>query len=100
MGLQMSHELPVPPVAAADPKAVEIARIWASRGSQHVSLATEIWDDPAAWGLMLVDLARHVANGYEQAQGRDREDVLRRIRAGFDAEWESPTDVATGRLVE
>jgi hypothetical protein len=48
---------------------------------------------------MLVDLARHVANGYEQAEGRNRSEVLGQIRAGFDAEWESPTDDATGRLI-
>ena len=92
----MPRELPVPPVAASDPKSVEIARVWATEGGQHVSLAAELWKDPAAWGLMLVDLARHVANGYEQAQGRNREEVLGRIREGFDAEWESPTDKPTG----
>jgi hypothetical protein len=95
----MPRELPIPPAVANDPKAFEVARIWASRGSQHVSLGTEAWEDPAAWGLMLVDLARHVANGYEQAQGRDRNDVLLRIRAGFDAEWQSPTDEPTGGIV-
>jgi hypothetical protein len=95
----MPRDLPVPPAAASDPESVEIARIWAAQGGQHVSLAPELWKDPAAWGLMLVDLARHVANGYEQAQGLNRNQVLGRIRAGFDAEWESPTDEATGRLI-
>jgi len=56
------------------------------------------WKDPAAWGLMLVDLARHVANSYEQNEGRDRQEVLARIKAGFDADWPSEYDTTTGRV--
>jgi hypothetical protein len=93
-------ELPVPPAALKDPNATEIARIWAAGGKQQVSLATELWNDPMAWGLMLVDLARHVANAYCQTEGRDPADVLRRIRAGLDAEWSSPTDAPKGRLMK
>ena len=89
-------ELPVPPAAVADESATELARAWAAQGRQHVSLAAEAWEDPAAWGIMLVDLARHVARAYEQTQGQTFESALARIREGFDAEWESPTDEPTG----
>jgi hypothetical protein len=92
----MPNELPIPPIAASDRDSQEIARIWAAHGSQHVALATGLWEDPAAWGIMLVDLAHHVANAYEQGAGLDRSEVLARIREGFDAEWESPTDAAQG----
>lgn len=91
-------ELVIPHAAATDPRAIELARIWAAEGKQHVSLATGLWDDPAAWGMMLVDLARHVANAYAETEGRPPADVLARIRAGFDAEWDNPTDVPTGNL--
>jgi hypothetical protein len=57
--------LEVPDSVQREPKAVEIARIWASHGKQVVSLNPSLWKDPAAWGLLLVDLARHVANVYE-----------------------------------
>jgi hypothetical protein len=50
-----------------------------------------MWQDPAAWGLVLVDLARHSAQAYEH-DGQKRDEVLARIRAGFDAEWSAPTD--------
>jgi len=90
--------LAIPPAAETDPQAVEIARIWAAGGKQHVSLKTGIWNDPTAWGLLLVDLAKHVANAYEQTEGRDRNEVLRRIKHGFDIEWESPTDEAKGKM--
>jgi hypothetical protein len=48
---------------------------------------------------MLVDLAKHLANVYEQAEGRDRREVLERIKLGFDAVWESPTDEAQGHVL-
>lgn len=86
------NELPIPPVAQSDSSAREIARVWIADGAQQVSLATGLWPDPGAWGLLLVDLANHVANSYEQSEGRDPAEVLARIRAAFDAEWEAPTD--------
>jgi hypothetical protein len=65
-----STELPVPSAVDADPECIELLRVWAAGGKQHVSLATEVWEDPAAWGIMLVDLARHIASAYEQTSGQ------------------------------
>jgi hypothetical protein len=87
--------LPVPLAVAAASKAMEMARIWLVDGDQHVVLSPNLWKDPAAWGLMLVDLARHVASAYE-SQGHDRATILRRIREAFDAEWGHPTDSSAG----
>jgi hypothetical protein len=89
-------ELPVPPAVKYDTSARELARVWAAGGKQHVSLATGIWSDPGAWGLLLVDLARHVANAYEETEGRDPSQVLARIRDAFDVEWQNPTDTPSG----
>lgn len=93
-------ELPIPPIAERAKKAVEIARIWAADGAQHVSLAAGIWDDPAAWGLMFVDLAKHVANAHHESSGEPVDSVLRRIKEGFDAEWDTSTDESKGELLE
>ncbi|HUG92542.1 MAG TPA: DUF5076 domain-containing protein [Planctomycetaceae bacterium] len=93
------RQLPIPPSAARDVKAVELARVWAAHGKQYVSLTSGLWDDPASWGIMLVDLAKHIANAYEQVNGKDRHDVLRRLKEGFDAEWSSETDEPSGGLV-
>jgi hypothetical protein len=91
-------ELDVPPSAVNDPNSVEIARIWAANGKQVVTLRPDLWEDPAAWGLMLVDLARHVSNAYEQLNKGSKKDVLKRIRWGFDVEWNRPTDEPKGRV--
>jgi hypothetical protein len=93
------RELPVPPAATTDPNAFEMARIWAAHNKQHVILNINANHDPAAWGLLLVDLARHIANIYHQEQGHSVEKVLARIREGLEAEWDQPTtDIDTEQL--
>jgi hypothetical protein len=91
-------ELQIPPDALTDPNAVEIARVWGAHGVQHVTLRAGAWKDPGAWGLILVDLARHVANAYAQLVGRDQAEVLARIKESFDVEWNHPTDTPTGSM--
>jgi hypothetical protein len=86
------HELPIPPAALDDANARELVRVWAASGRQHMVLAAGIWDDPAAWGIVLADLARHLARAYEASHGLDNEKVLARIREGLDAEWSEDTD--------
>jgi hypothetical protein len=91
-------ELPIPPAASSAQESAEIARVWIADGRQHVTLNAPAWKDPAAWGLLLVDLAKHVANAYAQVEGRDAREVLTRIRKGFDAEWEHATDEPSGSV--
>lgn len=93
-----TNQLLIPPVAFSDINAVELLRVWAAQGTQHVSLVTNLWSDPATWGIMLVDLSNHIASAYQQSTGRDHREVLQRIREGFDAEWGSSTDVTTGSI--
>ncbi|MFL5244152.1 MAG: DUF5076 domain-containing protein [Gemmataceae bacterium] len=87
-----AHELPIPPEASKDANARELVRVWAASGRQHLSLAADLWHDPAAWGIMLVDLARHAARAYQQSSGLDPEKALERIRQGMVAEWSKDTD--------
>jgi hypothetical protein len=69
MRAQGPQELVVPPGVKTDPKALELLRIWAAHGQQHVSISAEAWEDPGSWGIMLVDLARHVASYYSECCG-------------------------------
>ena len=94
------RQLPIPAGAADDDRAIELLRVWAAKGKQHVTLATELWNDPASWGIMLVDSAKHIANAYEQITGESQDGALARIKAGFDAEWQRATDTPRGRVVE
>ena len=93
------NQLPIASDAEGDPRARELLRVWAAQGKQHVSLATNLWEDPAAWGIMLVDLAKHIASAYRLLNHeKNFDDILGRIREGFDAEWENATDEPTGEI--
>lgn len=87
-----ANELQIPDAAKRDPNSLELLRVWVADKGQHVSLKAGVWEDPAAWGIMLSDLMQHIANSYQQAQGLDKSTTLQRIKAGLDAELSSPTD--------
>lgn len=90
------RELLIPPKATEAIEAYEIIRIWLTKAGPQLSLLAETWDDPAAWGILLVDVARHVANARAGGNGAEGAKVLRRIREGFDAEWQQFTSSASG----
>jgi len=84
--------LPIPQQVINSEKSLEMARIWIADESQVVVLSPHLWDDPAAWGLMLVDLAKHVAAAYAAQRNENEQKVLVRIKEAFDAEWSHPTE--------
>lgn len=73
------------------PNAVEVLRVWAAEGSPQQFTLQSTWDDPAAWGLLLADLAHHAARAYA-ANGLSETAAFERIVAGLRAELENPTD--------
>ncbi len=91
-GKKPIRELEVPPIANTNSQAVEVLRVWAVPGQpQQLTLRTT-WKDSGAWGLLLVDIARHAAKAYAN-EGQNPTDVLVRIRQLLDAEFSKPTDV-------
>lgn len=88
MGSESFKELPIPSDVLREEWALELVRVWAAGGKQHISVATEVWEDPANWGILLVDLAKHIAKSNSEI---NYDGVLARIKEGFDAEWHSPT---------
>lgn len=94
--MSVQDQLQVPPEVHRDPKSFELLRVWIAHKDQHVSLRTAAWEDPAAYGIMLCDLMKHIANAYSQNEGWKWQDAFNRIRAGLNAELDSPTDTPTG----
>ena len=85
------NELERPPVAR-EPGATEILRVWGGTNlPQQYSLNTT-WEDPGAWGLLLVDVARHAAKAYGSTGKITEQEALARIQKLLHAEWNAPTD--------
>ena len=85
------RQLPLPVPVLNNPQSRELVRVWACAGEQQMIIAGKTWEDPAAWGILLVDLAKHVAGCYAAQSSLSRTAALDRIKAGFDVEWTSPT---------
>ena len=86
-----TDELPIPSAASDDAGSAEVLRAWVANQGLHVSLRPA-FDDPGMWGVLLVDVARHVARMCADEKMCSEADALKEIRRVFDSEWERPTD--------
>ena len=93
-----TRELPIPPQASSNSDAAEILRAWIYAGNLEVSLL-RVWDEPDAWGILLVDLARHASRAFAQEGICSEAAAMTRIREMLDAEWDRPTDLGTTEKV-
>lgn len=84
-------ELPAPAAVHDDPRAFELLRLWFAEGSPQLSARLELWPDPAAWGVMLADIAARLADEIAALGEVDRDTALARIQAGWVAEVEGAT---------
>ena len=101
---QPPDQLPLAAPIYAAKYAKEILRIWETDDRLLVLHETGVWDDPFLWGMALADAVQHIARGYVEDGGLTREgpngetvpvtleQAIERIREGFDAELNSPTD--------
>ncbi len=100
------HELVIPPAAVADPKAVEMIRVWIADGGLHCTLNIGHWtaqkadiDETTAWGIMVADVIRHVANATRDETGVDPKATVKAIFASLRKELGVPTSDASGAFV-
>ena len=100
----MPRELSIPPEAIEHPS-VEMIRVWAANGQQHVVLNIGFWEDRginerSAWGIVLADMIQHIADAHESEYGHDREETIQMIRDSFNAEMNTPTSERIGSFVK
>ena len=79
-------QLEPPAAATEDARSFELLRLWYARNEQHIALREDVWDDPAAWGVLLADLARQIATDLANGHALDATQTLARIRLALDAE--------------
>jgi hypothetical protein len=86
----MEKQLAVPAAAQKDAASFELIRVWVAQQSQQISLRPGVWEDPAAWGVMLADLARNIVQVHvENDDGLDAEAFVASLLEGFDTEIEA-----------
>ena len=96
-----NKHLEPPPASTRDAASFELLRVWIAEQGQHVSLRSGVWEDPFAWGIVLADLARHIALAHQlQNEGADPAAFLTRLLEGFQAEIENPTDEPEGEVTQ
>ncbi|MGO9086577.1 MAG: DUF5076 domain-containing protein [Candidatus Sulfotelmatobacter sp.] len=98
----MPAELRVPPGALSDKQSCELVRAWAAHGGLQCALNVNAWTDDMlaiGWGILLSDIARHVADAVQQTKNLDRERTLSKIRDVFNSELDKPTGETAGKFV-
>jgi len=77
------RELPIPDGIEDDPSATEMIRVWIANNDIQVSMLLGMWadtdnfdiDEKQAWGELLADLIRHIANGMNQSHGWNKDET-------------------------
>jgi hypothetical protein len=98
-------QLPIPEAALTDTDAVEMLRVWIADQGLHCSLKVGLYKETTkipeerAWGTILADAARHLAQALEAQYGTDANQTLRGIRDHFNAEVADPTSETKGGFV-
>lgn len=70
----------------------EILSVFTSLNDQKILIEKNVWPDPASWGILMVDLIRHISLSYGGNGDIQNDPFINRLRQGFDAEWQAPSD--------
>jgi hypothetical protein len=110
----MAQQLPVPPKVKDSPTARELVRVFFGEdGKHHIAMQLEVLPklmaraefskedadaytnmpnaEALGWGIVLADVARHIANGLAQC-GKDKGETLAVLQKVFADELDRPTD--------
>ena len=85
------RELDRPSEIEGDDRATEMIRVWLAHNKLQVSMLLGMWEDAddsqvderKAWGHLLADLARHIANGLHRSHGWNERTTIGWIRQEF-----------------
>ena len=99
------NERPIPEPALRDPDAIEMLRVWIAEQGLHCSIKVGMYEEIGkgpeehAWGKILADIVRHLANGLERGYARDRDGAMRSIVDAFLEELERESGAVKGGFV-
>ena len=99
------NELPIPEIALRDDLGVEMLRVWVAQRQLHCSIKIGMYHDSGkvsedkAWGILLADVVRHIANAMEERNSKDADLMIRQIAKYFMKELKLPTSDLDGEFV-
>ena len=100
------NERPIPEAALRDEDAVEMLRVWIAENKLQCSMKVGMYGETMnipeekAWGTILADVARHVANALDVGYATNAAESLQKIRDSFVKELGAPTSEAKGGFVQ
>jgi hypothetical protein len=81
------NALNIPPSIKSE--AQEVLRAAVNNGELHISLV-RAFQQPDAWGMLFVDVSRHIARLYAREKFCSEEEAFDRIRAAFESAARDP----------
>lgn len=100
------NERPIPEAALRDEDAVEMLRVWIAEKKLHCSMKVGMYretmniPEEKAWGVILADVARHVANALESGYSTNAAESLKKILESFVNELDTPSSEIKGDFVQ
>jgi len=100
------NERPIPEAALLDENSVEMLRVWIANKKLHTSLKVGMYretmnvPEEKAWGRILADAARHIADALEEGYSSNREDSLELIRKAFNDQLDTPSTSVKGGFAQ
>lgn len=97
-------ERPIPPAALRDDNSVELIRVWIAEHQFNCSLKIGLYQDrnireELAWGTILADAARHIANALSEDGVESASSLLETIRTRINSEIDVPTSPVSGEFL-
>lgn len=100
------NERPIPEAALLDENSVEMLRVWIANKQLYTSLKVGMYRETMkvpeenAWGRILADAARHIADALEEGYAAKGENSLELIRAAFNKQLDTPSTSVKGGFVK
>jgi Domain of unknown function (DUF5076) len=99
-------ERPIPEAALRDENAVEMLRIWIAERGLHCSMKVGMYaesqgtNEENAWGTMLADVIRHLADALHSEYRVDKDQVIQKVFSKISEELDHPTSETKGEFVQ
>ena len=93
--------LVIPPAAQRDDKSIEMLSAWIAEQGMHCTLNVGFFDgqghdEVKAWGVLMADVVRHIANAWAEERGTEVSESIASILQSINAELDDPTSKLSG----